>query len=60
MVKFFSEKAEEHAIPYYNFQSMYDEIGLQDEDFIDVQHLNGKGAQKFTVFLCEMLREEFE
>lgn len=60
VVKFFSEKAEEHAIPYYNFQSMYDEIGLQDEDFIDVQHLNGKGAQKFTVFLCEMLREEFE
>lgn len=55
---FFSNISKENNIPYYDFNmSSLDDIGLVKSDFKDEVHLNGRGAEKFSNYLGELLAE---
>lgn len=51
------EFADAYGVPYLDFNmGISKELGLADRDFIDVDHLNGQGAQKVTGYLAGVFR----
>lgn len=56
--KFFDELdniALENKIQFLNLNEYYEELNLNLNDFLDIQHLNGKGANKSSLFLSDYL-----
>ncbi len=62
--KYFNEVerlAKESNVDYINYNRMYEEIGLDlEQDFYDKSHLNYKGAEKFSRYFKENLKEYIE
>jgi hypothetical protein len=53
--------AAEYGVPYINFNLCIDDIGLNYvEDMADPSHLNYRGTLKFTHYLGEKIKENFE
>lgn len=53
--------AEENAIPFWNCNDYYDEIGTDfSTDFIDGHHMSQVGSAKFSKFLGQMISDNFE
>lgn len=51
------EFADAYGVPYLDFNiDISQELELTDRDFIDVDHLNGQGAQKVTEYLSGVFR----
>lgn len=40
--------AEKYGIEYWNFNLYKGDIGITDSDYLDITHLNGEGAEKYT------------
>lgn len=56
-----SEIAKENDIPFVNFNLLYQEIGLDfNTDYADFSHLNHLGNAKFTRYLAEYLKENYD
>lgn len=54
------EIAAEYDVDYVNFNLNRDEIGLiPDTDYADPHHLNYMGAEKFSSYLGEYLKEQY-
>lgn len=55
------EIASEYGVPFINFNTLYDEIGIKFEEDValDDSHLNFSGAEKFTSYLGEYLKENY-
>ncbi|WP_122642517.1 hypothetical protein [Luxibacter massiliensis] len=55
------EIAEEYGVPFLNFNLLYDELGLDfSKDFADTGHLNYLGNIKYTKYLAEYLKSNYE
>jgi len=53
--------AQEEKIPFLNFNLFYDEIGLDfSVDFADTSHLNYRGNIKFTRYLADYLKTNYD
>ena len=53
--------AEERGIPFINYNLMYDNLGIDfSTDFASDQHLNYRGAKKFTAALGEYLVSNYD
>lgn len=53
--------AEANNIPFINYNLLYDEIGLDfSSDFADNNHLNHIGNIKFTKYLAQYLKSNYE
>ena len=53
--------ADEYNVPFINFNLNYDDYNLNfNEDFYDWGHLNYKGAAKFTRYLGQYLKENYD
>lgn len=53
--------ADEYNVPFINFNLNYDEYNLDfSRDFNDGNHLNYKGAAKFTRYLGKYLKENYD
>ena len=53
--------ANEYNVPFLNFNLNYDEYSLDfSEDFADGHHLNYKGASKYTRYLGQYLKENYD
>jgi hypothetical protein len=51
---------EEYGFDYIDFDQYTDEIGLNiEEDFLDCEHLNARGAVKMTRFIIPFLTERY-
>lgn len=56
-----SEIAADAGVPFLNFNLLYRELGLDFEtDFADTSHLNHQGNVKYTRYLAEYLKENYE
>ncbi len=56
----FDELCREYDIPFWNFNTQYDEIGLDlNTDFYDKSHLNYRGAEKFSNYFAEKISPYF-
>ena len=56
-----SEIAADADVPFLNFNLLYRELGLDFEtDFADTSHLNYQGNVKYTRYLAEYLKENYE
>ncbi len=55
---------DEEGVSYVDFNMLYDEIGLEYDDFEDAchhaQHLNKWGAEKVSKYMAEYLRDSME
>ncbi len=59
LFNFIEKFANENDIEFINYNLFYPQIGLvMEEDFYDKSHLNYKGAQKFTRFFADYLKEK--
>ncbi len=57
----FYQYADENGVPYIDFNLLYDELGIDfSQDFIDWSHLNEKGNAKYTKYLGEYLKAQYE
>lgn len=54
-VQFFRRIATENGIEYWNFNLYKGDLGLQMSDYKDTNHLNGKGAEKYTEIICKLI-----
>ncbi|HOO28459.1 MAG TPA: hypothetical protein PLU43_08335, partial [Lachnospiraceae bacterium] len=53
--------AEEYGVPYLDFNKLYDELGLVfTEDMCEWSHLNEKGNVKYTTYLGNYIKENYE
>ena len=53
--QYIKELAEGYGVPYLDFNLCKDEyLNLGQESYIDVDHLNGKGAQELTTLLADL------
>ncbi len=57
-VQFHRQLASKYNIDYWNFNLYKDEIGLDITDYKDANHLNGKGAEKYTSVLCDVIAKK--
>ena len=55
-VDFFSKLSKENHIAYMNF-NLYKGYEKSLEDYYDENHLNGRGAQKYTRIFCDTVNE---
>ena len=56
-----AEIAEEYGIPFINYNTMVEEIGIDySQDIPDKQHLNHLGSKKFTSYLGKYLKENYD
>ena len=56
-----AEIAAEEGIAYIDFNQMYDELELDPgTDFAEASHLNYKGAEKYSSWLAEYLKENYD
>lgn len=61
IVKGAEQYLEEQQIPFLNFNSMVDEIGLDyAQDFMDSAHLNARGAEKISSWIGRYLNDNYE
>ncbi len=51
-VNFIRQIADGAGIKYWNFDLFNGDVGLTMTDYKDGDHLNGKGAEKYTEFFC--------
>ncbi len=57
----FYQYAEENGVPYIDFNKMYEELGMDfSQDMKDWSHLNEKGNPKYTRYLGEYLKANYE
>lgn len=55
-----AEIAQENGIPFVNFNHLRDEMGMDfSTDAVDVAHLNYRGSAKFTQYLGEYLKANY-
>ncbi|MBQ6583383.1 MAG: hypothetical protein IJH77_06130 [Mogibacterium sp.] len=55
-----AEIVREEGADYAEFWSVREEIGLiKNVDYADVDHLNARGAQKFTDYFCDWLMNKY-
>ena len=55
---YIKELAEDYGVPYLDFNLCREEyLSLTADDYMDVDHLNGQGAQKVTETLAELANE---
>lgn len=54
-----SSIADEYGVPYYNFNEMWEQTGLEMTDFYDTMHLNAYGARKFSKVFGSLLKETY-
>lgn len=58
-----SDFAAERGIPFLNFNLMYDEVGMdfvsESSDLAPDNHLNHRGAAKFTRYLADWLKQNY-
>ncbi|MBR4719930.1 MAG: hypothetical protein IKP31_06795 [Lachnospiraceae bacterium] len=53
--------ADEYNVPYVDFNLLYDEIGLDfSTDIAEVLHLNRSGNEKFTRYLGQYLKDNYD
>ena len=53
--------ADEYGVPHVDFNLLYDEMGIDFEtDFAEVLHLNRSGNKKFTKYLGQYLKDNYE
>ncbi len=53
--------ADECGVPHIDFNLLYDEMGIDFErDFAEVLHLNRSGNKKFTKYLGQYLKDNYE
>jgi hypothetical protein len=53
--------ADEYGVPYIDFNKLYDEVGLDfSTDFAEILHLNRSGNAKFTSYLGEYLKANYD
>lgn len=53
--------ADKNNIPFVNFNNYYDEIGLDfSTDFADTSHMNYHGNEKFTSYLANYLKSNYD
>ena len=56
-----TEFAKDNNVKYINFENDFEKIGLdKNTDFVDGQHMNSYGAEKFSKFLGEIIVNEYE
>ncbi len=55
-----SSIADEYGVPYYNFNEMWEQTGLEMTDFYDTMHLNAYGARKFSKVFGSLLKETYD
>lgn len=48
--------AEQYEVPYLDFNMLEERLHLESDSFLDVDHLNGKGAETVTRMLVELDR----
>lgn len=58
--RFFYGIAKENHIAYWNFNQYHSDLGLETGDYKDADHLNGKGAQKYTEVFCSLIQKDRE
>lgn len=55
------EISKENNVPFNNFNLQYDEIGIDfNSDFADKDHMNHRGNVKFTRYLADYLKENYD
>lgn len=55
------EFSKANNINYINFENDFEKIGLdKNTDFVDGQHMNSYGAEKFSKYLSEILVSEYD
>lgn len=53
--------ADEYGVPYVDFNLLYDEMGLDfSTDLAEVLHLNRSGNEKFTKYLGQYLKDNYD
>lgn len=53
--------AEEHHLPFLNLNNFYQQIGINTEtDFRDPGHMNDSGIKKYSTYLANYIRENYE
>lgn len=53
--------AEKRGIPFWNFNNYLDEIGTNfSTDFVDGQHMNQIGSERFSRFLGQMIVDNYD
>ena len=52
--------AELHSVPFLDFNLLTEEIGLEDTDFSDINHLNINGANKLSGYLGNYLASHYD
>ena len=57
----FYQYAEENGVPYLDLNKRYEELGIDfSKDFADWSHLNESGNQKYTEYLGEYLKANYD
>lgn len=57
----FGELIEDYGYPYTDFKSEFEEIGMDPEtDFVDENHANYLGAEKYTLYAMEYFLEAYD
>lgn len=52
--------AEQYDVPFYNLNLLRMEMGIEQSDFLDIEHLNAIGARKMARYLADILQEEYD
>ena len=59
-VNYIGKIAEEHDVPFIDFNHLYDEIGIDfSGDFADSGHLNVNGANKVSAYLADYMASHY-
>lgn len=59
-INYLENLAKEKNIPFYDFNSNYEEIGIDiNKDYYDIRHLNVYGAEKFTNWFQENILPKY-
>ena len=51
------DTAQEHGIPFFDFNMNYQAIGIDETFFFDAYHLDALGASRFTRYFASLLEE---